>query len=382
MRRRLTNPNGTRAIPVAWRDSFASKKTKAQPSHIRESNVRLILQLIYREGPISRADLARATGLTKVTVSDVISSLISENLVIELGLEVQTRPGKPAVLVDLPRKSLGIVCLDLSGGKTLTGVVLDLDFNELHRLTVSRDGKRGEEALAQTMSLLGALISAAEIPLVGITIGSPGVVTDDGVVKASMSLGWTDLPLKAIVEAETGLPATVENDANAATIAESSMDAEGEDLLFVSIWSGIGAGLLLSGQLLKGKTYASGEIGRLTVGPGDTTLEKWISFPELQKRLANSDDENETLTNAGEKLASALAPIVAMLNLNVVVLSGPPNITEGPFIESTASSLKAQMMNFSTASLRVIPSQHGEDVVLIGCAWLALGQFLENHNNK
>lgn len=382
MRRRFLTTAEAGILPASWRASFSSGKTKSLPGDARGRNLALVLQLLYRDGPLSRADLARSTGLTKVTISDLVSSLLEEGVIRELGPEQHLRPGKPAVLLDLSKDVFAIACVDLSGGKQFQAVLLDLDFTELSRLSVPRDGRTGEAALSQVVELVDDLLASATLPVVGISVGSPGVVSTEGVVKTSLSLGWHDVPLGRILEAHTGLPTTVENDANAATIAESAVAADTEDLLFVSVWSGIGAGLLLGGQLVRGQSFSSGEIGRLTVGPGDTSLEQWISLPALQERLEAADDSAAVLSEAGERLAVALAPIVAMLNLRTVVLSGPADIVDGDFTEGTRRNLLQRTMAISTESLQVVSSRLGDDVVLLGCAWLALNQFLENRIEK
>src|SRR6187402_2578402 len=100
---------------------------KSLPEHARSHNRALVLQTLYRSGGISRADLARATGLTRVTISDLVSDLIGEDLIVELGQREDARPGKPATLLDINRTGFQILGLDLSDHATFRGAVLDLD---------------------------------------------------------------------------------------------------------------------------------------------------------------------------------------------------------------------------------------------------------------
>src|ERR1700710_508039 len=92
--------------------------TKVLPEHARGHNRSLVLQTLYRLGQISRADIARETGLTKVTVSDLVAELMLETLVVEVGHREGSRPGKPATLLDLNRDAFQIVGLDLSAYST------------------------------------------------------------------------------------------------------------------------------------------------------------------------------------------------------------------------------------------------------------------------
>src|SRR5213592_797523 len=104
---------------------------KSLPEHSRSHNRALVLQILYRSGSVSRADLARATGLTRVTISELVAQLIAENLIVELGQRTPSsghdaRPGKPATLLDINRTGFQILGLDLSDHAVLRGGVLDL----------------------------------------------------------------------------------------------------------------------------------------------------------------------------------------------------------------------------------------------------------------
>jgi len=92
--------------------------TKVLPEHARGHNRSLVLQTLYRAGQQSRADIARGTGLTRVTVSDLVAELIGEGLVVETGQREDARPGKPATLLDLNRHAFQIIGVDLSGSAT------------------------------------------------------------------------------------------------------------------------------------------------------------------------------------------------------------------------------------------------------------------------
>ena len=82
---------------------------KVLPEHARGHNRSLVLQTLYRSGRLSRADVARETGLTRVTVSDLVAELIGEGLIVELGQREDARPGKPATLLDFDRSAFQII---------------------------------------------------------------------------------------------------------------------------------------------------------------------------------------------------------------------------------------------------------------------------------
>ena len=116
--------------------------TKVLPEHARGHNRSLVLQTLYRAGQQSRADIARETGLTRVTVSDLVAELIVEGLIIETGQREDVRPGKPATLLDLNRGAFQIIGIDLSEYATFRGAVLDLDGQILHRIIRQHGMKR------------------------------------------------------------------------------------------------------------------------------------------------------------------------------------------------------------------------------------------------
>ncbi len=97
------------------------------PEHARGHNRSLLLQTLFHQGAMSRADLSRETGLTRVTISDLIAELIADGFVAEMGVREASGPGKPAILVDLDRDGHRIVGIDLSGSDVFIGAVLTLD---------------------------------------------------------------------------------------------------------------------------------------------------------------------------------------------------------------------------------------------------------------
>src|SRR6478752_6677118 len=100
---------------------------KVLPEHARGHNRSLLLQTLFHQGAMSRADLSRETGLTRVTISDLIAELITDGFVAEMGVREASGPGKPAILLDLDRDGHRIVGIDLSGSDTFIGAVLTLD---------------------------------------------------------------------------------------------------------------------------------------------------------------------------------------------------------------------------------------------------------------
>src|SRR5579871_5842382 len=150
----------------------------------------LILQHLFAEGPASRADLARATGLTRVTVSDLVGGLITDGLLGELGAPAESKVGKPPTLVGLLADASHIIALDLSPDDRMTGAVINLFGQVKARAEAPLDGACGEEAVRLAVGLAEKLRGATDRPVLGIGVGTPGVVDGRGVILDAHNLHW------------------------------------------------------------------------------------------------------------------------------------------------------------------------------------------------
>ena len=364
---------------------------KVLPEHARAHNRSLVLAHLFHSGPSSRADIARSTGLTRVTVSDLVGELIAENLVAELGLRVEGRVGKPATLVGMQTEAFHIVAVDLTDDAALTGAVMTLTSDVVARRTVALDGRMGEEAVAVLEGLCRQLLAAATRPVIGVGIGSPGVIDPDGVVVEAPNRGWYGVPLAARLQAALGVPVHVANDANVQALGEYTYGGAGGSLMVVTIGQGVGAGIVLDGALVRGWHDAAGEIGHVTVvderdvAAGDPAplpcacgrtgcLETLLSVPALRRRVAglSPQESDAQLASVGRKLGLALAPVVSALNLAEVVLSGPRELVGGALREAALDTIRARTMPVIGRDLQLRTESIGEDRALSGAAVLVL----------
>lgn len=356
--------------------------TKVLPEHARGHNRSLVLQTLYRSGTQSRADLARETGLTRVTISDLVAELMLEGLIIETGQREGARPGKPATMLDLNREAFQIIGIDLSAYETFRGAVLDLDGQILSRAELPLNKATGTDATALVAALTEQLVEKATLPVLGIGVGSPGIVDLAGVVLSAPNLGWIAEPLQATLTEQFGLPVLVSNDANVAALAEHSFGNADSDMMVVKIGHGVGAGLLLDGTPLFGSRFAAGEIGHVVVGTDGGALckcgkhgclETWVAVPRLTAALEKSPaDANKILTEAGQRLGIALAPVVGALNLSEIVLSGPTELLDGALATATIETLRSRTMAEFHGDLTLRMTELGEDIVMRGAAVMVL----------
>lgn len=362
---------------------------KVLPEHARGHNRSLVLQTLYKQGAQSRADISRETGLTRVTISDLVSDLISDGFIIELGPREAARPGKPATMIDIDRAAFQIIGIDLSD-QTMRGAVLDLDGTILHRESIDRGARTGDEALAGVVELIESLLAHSSAPLLGMGVGSPGIVNNEGTVLTAPNLGWTALPLQALLAERFGIPVLVANDADTAVLAEHSFGGASADVMLVKVGAGVGAGLIFGGRPFYGSHFAAGEIGHVVIGTDggpacacgkNGCLEAWLGVARLTAQIeAITGDAAEKaaareliLREAGRRLGIILAPVVGALNLTEIVLSGPTNLLDGPLATATIETLRKRTMAEFTGDLTLrMTSQAQDDIVLRGAAVMVL----------
>jgi predicted NBD/HSP70 family sugar kinase len=351
------------------------------PEDTRRHHRALLLQLLFRYGPASRADLARSSGLTRVTVSDVVGGLVAEGLLTEqrAGNAAPGRVGKPPVLVQLAEEARHIVAVDLSADGVVSGALLNLSGDVQERRSRPLDGRRGADAVALVHELVRELVDAATRPLLGIGVGTPGVVDAEGIVVDAPNLGWHGLALAEGLRTAFDVPVFVANDANTAVLGEHTFgDAGDGGLMLIRVGTGVGSGLVLEGALLHGHRSAAGEVGHVVIDPDGAEcacgrrgcLETVLAAPRLRERLAA--DGPDGLTAVGVQVGVALAPVVGTLNLHELVLSGPLELLDGPVLSAVDRTIRERTMPVSGEELVVRTSALGDDVVLVGAAVLVL----------
>ncbi|WP_432560835.1 ROK family transcriptional regulator [Kineococcus sp. SYSU DK003] len=378
-----------RPHPTPWRTSTRGRRPSAKvlPSQARAHNRAVVLGLLFHSGPVSRADLARATGLTRVTVSEIVGDLLADGLVAELGLRPEGRVGKPAMMVGLRSAEHHIVAVDLQRLPVGRIAVLDLAGTVVSERTADFSGLRGEEAFGALAELCRQAVESAPQRVVGVGIGTPGIVDAGGGVVESARLGWKDLPLAERLSAALGLGVHVANDADAAALAEFTYgEASASGFMAVVVGQGVGAGLVLDGHLVRGHRLAAGEIGHLTVDPRGAEcecgrrgcLETIVAPTYLARTLEGRTPARRrtALRDAGRRLGAVLAPVVAALDLEEVLLTGPLDLLDGPLLQAAAETVDGTLLPTSGPPVRLRMAALGENGVLQGAAALVLaGEF-------
>lgn len=421
---------------------------KATREQTKNHNTRLVLKTIYEQGNISRADIARATNLTRTTVSDIVAELMETGLLVETGMG-ESAGGKPPIMLKVQENARQLICLDLSE-RPFTGSLVDLRGGVRLREVAARSGAArsgatssgadagsglaaggaagdgaepcgestpltGEAALEQVYNLLDRLTARAEAPLVGIGIGVPGLTDiEKGVVRRSVRVGWSDLPLRGLLEARYHLPVYLINDSHAAALAEYTFGAMrgAPNLIVVRIVEGIGSGILLSGQLHYGDGYGAGEIGHLTVVEGGRLCScgnygcletvaspsaivqrmrelaeyDWISFAGKvapadiswdfvrQAYAAGDETATELIQEAGRYLGVSIANLVSILNVKRIVISSCYSEFGDTFLEALRQEVRGRALQITSTETEIVYSSLGADIITLGVSALLLSK--------
>ena len=232
-------------------------------------------------------------------------------------------------------------------------------------------------------------------------MGTPGIVTADGTIRWAVNLAWTDLPLAAILEERFGLPTVVVNDSRAAALATYLFEGEDrpEHLVAVKVGRGIGAGLVLNGDLFGGDGDGAGEIGHIVVEPDGAQchcgrfgcLETVASAPaivraaaaaglelhpngrtalqHLAAAAADGDERAIAVSRAaGRALGSAIANLIGTLDVRHIVVHGTVTILGEPWFEAIRDEATRRSLGPLARETRLIDGGVGEDLTLLGAA--------------
>lgn len=270
------------------------------PELMKKLNRSLILDLVRREGPISRVEIAKRLKISSPTVSNITRSLIEENWLIEIGQKVESSSvGRKAVLLKYNAKAGYVV------GAYIGEVEFHIALANLGGQIIAKRrfplGLKGLEALEEIIREITNMLEASGVKcndLYGIGI-AVSAVTDgkNGIVLHSRYLqGWDGLPLKSIIQQKLGVPVFVDNDVRMAVLGET-WAGEGQgatDLIFMTVGTGIGLGMIIGGQLHQGAHSAAGEAGDIIISESHVARAARTRNAEFRDNTSNTPDAPNT----------------------------------------------------------------------------------------
>lgn len=373
-----------------------------------------ILETIKRNGPISKADISKVTKLNIVTVSNYVNNFIEKGMVVEKGLDVSSGGRRPT-MVELNPKANYVVGIDL-GISHIVGILADLDAKIVAKEKCPRPRETAEGVVNSIVETVGKLIKTPEVEtqkVSGICIGASGVIDREaGTVRCTEGVASIYVPINNMLEQKFGISAFLEHDATAAAYGEWSLGLGAEARVMLYMYSGVGCGIIINGEIYHGVSGTAGEVSLKelldysTRWGGDTEmLRPWAlnlgvpdearaAYPQrgdskifkevggdLSKittdvifKSAKENDKLaiELLERAGEKLGVRIAFLVNLLNPGVIVIGGGIEQAGPPLLDVVKKMIKVCSFEEMAEAVKIIPARLGEDSVALGAASLVI----------
>lgn len=381
---------------------------KGDQSTVRSINRALVLNLLRQHGTLGRNELAERTRLSSAAVTGVVAELIEQGLVAE-GRSGRPRGGRPPVLLELAYDAwhaVGVKVMEDALEVVLTNLRTEVLARSHVRLTSTRPLALVELLAAEVARLLETSGRSPE-RLVGLGVGMAGVIDPaEGVCVYSPFLHWREVPLRRLLEDKLSRPVHLDNDVNALATAEMlfGRGKDARNFAVVTVGRGIGAGLVVNGEVYRGAYGGAGELGHTVSEAGGRRcecgkrgcLEAYAAepallaqalerFPELKTArrslrlgdLLRAAEEGHggaraLLAEAGERLGIALANLVNLLNPEMIVIAGE-GVRLGPaFFGPMEQVLRQNTFNGLAQNLEVRLDPWGDDAWAQGAAGLTI----------
>ena len=379
------------------------KANVARSNTIRDINRQIVLNYVRERGPISRAEIAHETALQRSTVSLIVEELRVDGLIEEVSGE--STGGRPPILLSLRTADAVAIGVDVGTNKTivatsdLAGRVL-----EEESFDTSPDA---EITTRHIIDRANKLLRRNNGTIEGIGVSLPGLVNSDGTELFVPTFNWRDIPLAKELNTGTGLPVSIDNDANAAALAELWFGRpeirEVRDFILVLVEDGVGTGIVFDGQVYRGENGAAGEFGHMTIGQGapvacaSGSRECWEAFASERSALARYKSLSQSLNGAaditfgdlidqalrGEGSArTALKETARYLGIGIAnlirglapeaVIVGGPIVRSWPVIAEDIKTTVETTICRGLPSTRIIASTLGPEPTLMGAISLVL----------
>jgi len=396
----------------------------AGPELIRAINKRRVLRLIRSSGPLSRADAAEQTGLTRPTISAVVAELLAEGWIQEVGTG-ESSGGRPPILLQFNPKARWVIGAELGAGH-VRAILTDLNGTVAHRIKYRVESSdpmvelgRLERAVRELLDVVAA--QPVPVPVAGLGLGITGMVDHKaGVWQYSPHFDVENLPVGDILQERLNLPVRVENDARAMAWGEHyfGVGRGVQNLAFIRVGVGIGAGIIIGGRLYRGAHGGAGEIGhtivddegsrcrcgsygcletrasataiarravrRIRMGQSsmipdlvDGNLDAVIATTVIQAARAGDRLALETLVEAGRYLGLAIGNLVNLLNPSLVIVGGGTSSAGNLLLEPLREVALARTLPALRNQVQILLTPLGEDACPMGGAALVIEELFQ-----
>ncbi|MDQ6722097.1 MAG: ROK family transcriptional regulator [Candidatus Dormibacteraeota bacterium] len=376
---------------------------------LRERNRARVIGVLRMAGRTSQAEVARATGLSRTTVSSLVAELKESGFVFEVdmveGRAPDQRGGRPGVLLVLQDSSKAVVGIDF-GHSHVQVAVADLAHKVLaeriEKLDVDHEAAGALDAAARMVEEVLAEANLRRAAVVCAGIGIPGPVdrARGTVGSATILPGWLGLRIAGEMESRLGLPVEIENDANCGALAELTWGAgrDCSNFAYIKAATGIGAGLIVDGRLLRGASGTAGEIGHTTldesgalcycgnrgcletVASGPAILELVgqghpgaLTLDQVIELAAQGDVRcHRAISDAGREIGVAVAGLCNLINPERVIVGGLLSRAGEILLQPLRDSIRRHAVKAAAEKVDVVPAVFVERAELLGALALAL----------
>jgi predicted NBD/HSP70 family sugar kinase len=375
----------------------------ARLNTIRDINRQIVLNYVREREPISRAEIARESALQRSTVSAIVDELQGEGLIEEVG-EGESTGGRPPTLLRLRTKDAVAI------GVAITPSVTTIATSDLAGRILRQHGfptdRNPEQTFSRVLTCINEFLDVdRSVEAIGVSL--PGLVDPaSGTAIYVPYFKWRDLPAAQMISAGTGLPAIIDNDANAVALAELWFGrpevTDARDFILVLVAEGVGTGIVFDGQIYRGKRGAAGEFGHMIIGAHapvpcscgnhdcwEAFSSEWatiarykrlssigdeqeLSFKEVIKRaLAGEPHAESAIIDTGRCLGIGISNLIVGFSPEAVVVGGEIarawSLVEGPLRETIEHSVRRGL-----PSAPILPSTLGDQPTLTGALSLVL----------
>jgi len=392
----------------------------------RELNRTVVFDLLRTRRIISRVDLARESGLSKATISEIVDQFIQEGFVRTLGPAQTARGRRPVLLEFEPRARLAIGVEFSPTG--CTAVLTDLNGEVVRLLAAPTRLASADDALDTAIDLIADLVkgmredgSPGPGGLIGIGVGAPGMIDPrDGTIQNAPSLGWRNIPVGPRLASRFSVPVVVVNHAKAAALGEAWCGAgrQVDNLAYLLIGPGAASGIVIDGHLYRGISLSEGEIAHVTVLPDgplchcgnrgclralastsailSQVREQLRARGESRPLLEHALDEDvdplaleevgrlaavgdplvtDVLGDVARYIGIAAANLVNILNPEMLVLGGTVIHSLPTLLPAVEAEIRRRAVPISAANLAVVPARLEHEAVPVGAAAYLLSEI-------
>jgi N-acetylglucosamine repressor len=371
---------------------------KGNQDLVRRQNRAIIINLLRLNGPLSRTDIAERAGLAPSCLTRVVRELLNEGVVAEIG-KTGSSGGRPAVLVALNANYARTIGVKVESRRILAASV------DMSGAIVARAETAFDDAPSPSVAI-NAIVRLTDKLRVGRTLGvgvsiSGFVDPITGADLYSPILGWEKVPLREPLARRLSLPVWVENDVNALALAERWYGAgrRFQHFVCITVGEGIGAGVVIHGEIYRGAFGGAGELGHMTIDPDGPVcrcqergcLEVYASdrflieeahrlgFPTIAEMAAAARDggsgAREAFARMGKFLGFGTKNLVNLLNPEAVVLGGERMDEADLFLPALEEEVRRHSFPAEAERLCIVPAELGADGFLIGPATLVAADF-------